>query len=81
MTKALTKKNGNDLRPEYDLSQLKGGVRGKYYRQATTGRKGRRIEDLFDAADRLATLDTPLTEREVEAEIVAIRQAGGAKTR
>src|ERR1017187_387735 len=24
----------DDLRPEYDLSQLKGGVRGKYYRQA-----------------------------------------------
>lgn len=27
----------DDLRPEYDLSQLKGGVRGKYYRQATAG--------------------------------------------
>lgn len=27
----------NDLRPEYDLSELKGGVRGKYYRQATQG--------------------------------------------
>ncbi len=27
----------NDLRSEYDLSQLKGGVRGKYYRQATGG--------------------------------------------
>jgi len=25
------------LRPEYDLSQLEGGVRGKYYRQATAG--------------------------------------------
>ena len=24
-----------DLRPEYDLSKLKGGVRGKYYREAT----------------------------------------------
>jgi len=28
---------GKDLRPEYDLSQLKGGVRGKYYRKATEG--------------------------------------------
>src|SRR3970282_973750 len=27
----------DDLRPEYDLSQLKGGVRGKYYRQAKAG--------------------------------------------
>lgn len=26
-----------DLRPEYDLSQLKGGVRGKYYRRASAG--------------------------------------------
>jgi len=27
----------DELRPEYDLSQLKGGVRGKYYRQAKAG--------------------------------------------
>ena len=27
----------DDLRPEYDLSKLKGGVRGKYYRQAIAG--------------------------------------------
>ena len=25
---------GDDLRKEYDLPQLKGGMRGKYYRQA-----------------------------------------------
>ena len=25
------------LRPEYDLTQLEGGVRGKYYRQAVAG--------------------------------------------
>jgi hypothetical protein len=37
MKKASTKKNNNDLRPEYDLSKLKGGVRGKYYRKATAG--------------------------------------------
>ncbi|HBB88665.1 MAG TPA: hypothetical protein DC047_13730 [Blastocatellia bacterium] len=36
MKKASTKKkNKEDLRPEYDLSQLKDGVRGKYYREAT----------------------------------------------
>ena len=37
MKKASTKRLDDDLRPEYDLSQLKGGVRGKYYRQAAAG--------------------------------------------
>ena len=37
MKKALAKKNNGDLRPEYDLSKLKGGVRGKYYLKATAG--------------------------------------------
>jgi hypothetical protein len=27
----------DDLRPEYDLSRLKGGVRGKYYERASAG--------------------------------------------
>jgi hypothetical protein len=27
----------DDLRPEYDLSRLTGGVRGKYYERATAG--------------------------------------------
>ena len=36
MKKAPTAELNDDLRPEYDLSQLKGLVRGKYYRQATT---------------------------------------------
>jgi hypothetical protein len=37
MKKASAKRLGESLRPEYDLSQLKGGVRGKYYRQAIAG--------------------------------------------
>ncbi|MEP6741934.1 MAG: hypothetical protein ABJB61_05500 [bacterium] len=37
MKKPSTKSNNDDLRPEYDLSKLKGGVRGKYYREATAG--------------------------------------------
>jgi hypothetical protein len=37
MKKASEQEMNNDLRPEYDLSQLKGGVRGKYYRKATAG--------------------------------------------
>ena len=37
MKKTSEKRTDDDLRPEYDLSQLKGGVRGKYYRQAAAG--------------------------------------------
>jgi len=37
MKKASAKKRNNDLQPEYDLSQLRGGVRGKYYRRAIAG--------------------------------------------
>jgi len=37
MKKEPAAKPSDDLRPEYDLSQLKGGVRGKYYRRATAG--------------------------------------------
>jgi hypothetical protein len=37
MKKASAKRGGEDLRPEYDLTELKGGVRGKYYRQASAG--------------------------------------------
>jgi len=37
MKKASAKKNYKGLRREYDLSKLKGGVRGKYYRRATAG--------------------------------------------
>ena len=37
MKKALSKRLDDDLRPEYDLSQLKGGRRGKYYQQAIAG--------------------------------------------
>jgi hypothetical protein len=37
MKRASAKSSRGDLRPEYDLSQLKDGVRGKYYRKATAG--------------------------------------------
>jgi hypothetical protein len=32
-----TENISDELRPEYDLSKLKGGVRGKYYKRATAG--------------------------------------------
>jgi len=37
MKKAPTNKPADELRPEYDLSKLKGGVRGKYYERARAG--------------------------------------------
>jgi hypothetical protein len=37
MRKAPTNKQVDELRPEYDLSKLKGGVRGKYYERARAG--------------------------------------------
>jgi hypothetical protein len=37
MKKAAGKGLMDDLRPEYNLSQLKGGMRGKYYREAVAG--------------------------------------------
>ncbi len=37
MRKGLTTQRGDDLRPEYDLARLKGGVRGKYYQRAIAG--------------------------------------------
>jgi hypothetical protein len=37
MRKELAKRRSDELRPEYDLARLKGGVRGKYYKQARAG--------------------------------------------
>jgi hypothetical protein len=37
MRKALSRAMKDDLRPEYDLKKLKGGVRGKYYQRAIAG--------------------------------------------
>ena len=55
MKKASAKKTDDQLRPEYDLSQLKGGVRGKYYREARAGTNLVLIEpelaDVFPDAD------------------------------
>ena len=37
MRDRVAKRRSDDLRPEYDVATLKGGVRGKYYKQATAG--------------------------------------------
>jgi len=39
MKKADNKKESDDLRLEYDLSKLKGGVRGKYAKRFQKGTK------------------------------------------
>ncbi len=46
-TKRL-KPDTDDLRPEYDLTALKGGVRGKYYRQAIAAKDEPRLEYRLD---------------------------------
>ena len=37
MLKALAEAVRDELRPEHDFAQLRGGVRGKYYRRANAG--------------------------------------------
>ena len=37
MRKVSAKSMKDDLRPEYDLTKLTGGVRGKYYQRARAG--------------------------------------------
>jgi hypothetical protein len=37
MKKESVRASDDDLRTEYDLSKLKGGVRGKYYRRGVAG--------------------------------------------
>ncbi len=37
MKKVAEKKRKNELRPEYDLSKLKGGVKGKYAHRYKAG--------------------------------------------
>jgi hypothetical protein len=36
-TKNAAPSSSDDLRPEYEVSKLKGGIRGKYYERATAG--------------------------------------------
>jgi hypothetical protein len=45
MKKASAKRSDDNLRPHYDLSRLKGGVRGKYYQQPPAIQKFRITKD------------------------------------
>jgi len=61
MSKHVALKNNDDFRPEYDLSQLKGRVRGKYYKRAMSGTNLVLIEpDLAEAFPDTASVNRAL---------------------
>jgi len=37
MSRKISEQADNDIKPEYDFSQMKGGVRGKYYKAYRAG--------------------------------------------
>jgi len=94
MKKVSAKKIDDDLRPEYDLSQLKGGVRGKYYRQAIAGTNLMLIEpelaEAWDLGDMSATFNlrknatfhdgSPVTARDVKWTFDRAVTVGGVPT-
>lgn len=60
----------DDLRPEYDLSQLQGGVRGKYFRRKGTDRTPENDYEQTSASpsgEAAKSLNGQLSPREVEA--------------
>jgi len=75
MKKESAVKRGNDMRKEYDLSKLPGGVRGKYYRRATAG------TNLVLIEPDLATMfpDSEAVNRALRVLVEAAQTAGAAK--
>jgi hypothetical protein len=95
MSRTSAKKLVDELRPEYDLYQLRGGVRGKYYKRATAGTNLVLIEpDLAEAFPDTDSVNRALRTL-VEAASVAVgsarrrrsgpnkrhRKAGGKRSR
>lgn len=75
MSRKSAKRRVDELRPEYDLSKLKGGVRGKYYEQAKAGTNLVLIEpDLAKAFPDTASVNRALR-RLLNAARVATRRA------
>ena len=61
MKKDNKTKSVDDLRPEYDLSQLKGGVRGKYAKRFSAGTNLVRLEpDVARVFDTDASVNNAL---------------------
>jgi hypothetical protein len=85
MKKASAKGIDDDLRPEYDLSQLKGGVRGKYYRQATAGTNlvliERELADVFPDSESVNRALRLLVNTAAAAAGTARRRLGASNNR
>ena len=80
MKKALAVKRSHELRPEYDLSQLKGGVRGKYYPRATAGMNLVMIEpDLADLFPDSQTVNRALRVLADAAKVLSSRKGRRAR--
>ena len=77
MKKESAKTSDDSLRKEYDLSQLRGGVRGKYYRRAAAG------SNLVLIDPELATMfpDTDSVNRALRLLADTARAAAGSKRR
>jgi hypothetical protein len=85
MKKVLTKRRPDDLRPEYDLSRLTGGVRGKYFRRATAGTNLVLIEpelaDVFPDAESVNRALRLLVNTAQAAAVLEPRRVGALKKR
>ena len=77
MRKELAKRGSDDLRREYDLASLKGGVRGKYYKQAAAGTN----LVLLDPDVARAFPDSPSVNRALRLlQEVAVKSSKGTRT-
>lgn len=77
MRKVSAKSMKDDLRPEYDLTKLTGGVRGKYYQRARAGTNLVLVEpDLAKAFP-----DANSVNRALRALLSAVGATAGAPTR
>ena len=79
----MPKRSANEMRAEYDFSELKGGVRGKYYRQAKAGTNLVLIDPdlakVFPDGESVNRALRLLLEAANDATEVSRRSGGGAK--
>ena len=77
MKKESAEGRGDEMRKEYDLSKLAGGVRGKYYRRVTAGTNLVLIEP--DLANRFP--DSASVNRALRVLVEAAQTASASKRR
>ena len=92
-TKSAGQNEIDDLRPEYDLSKLTGGARGKYYARATAGTTlvllerdvaeafpdGQTVNQALRALIRVAATKVPPTEARGKLANTALQPASRAR--